>query len=82
MTWQNLILRLILKFCLLPLITGISYEIIKFASKTENILTRILIMPGLLLQRLTTKEPNAKQIEVAIKAVEKLFEYESKYDNI
>ena len=74
LTWNNLFIRLILKFALLPIITGISYEIIRLAGKSENIITKILITPGMLLQRITTKEPNEKQIEVAIKALKKAIE--------
>ncbi len=72
LTWKNLFIRLILKFSLLPLITGIAYELIRLAGKNSNVITKILIFPGLLLQRLTTKEPNEKQIEVAICAVNEL----------
>lgn len=72
LTWKNLFLRLIFKFSLLPVVTGISYEIIKLAGKKENILTKILVAPGLLMQRITTKEPNNSQIEVAIKALKEV----------
>ncbi len=68
-TWENLFERLFFKFLMLPLITGISYEIIRLSGKSENIITKILILPGLLLQRVTTKEPNEQQIEVAIEAL-------------
>ena len=72
LTWKNLILRLIFKFSLLPIVTGISYEIIKLAGKKENILTKILVFPGLLMQRITTKEPDNQQIEVAIKSLKEV----------
>ena len=48
---------------------GISYELIRIAGRYDNILTRIISAPGLYIQRLTTKEPDEKQIEVAIKAI-------------
>ena len=51
---------------MLPLIVGIGYEFIKFAGTHDNAIMRILSAPGLWVQRLTTKEPDLKQIEVAI----------------
>ncbi|MBQ7834872.1 MAG: DUF1385 domain-containing protein [Ruminiclostridium sp.] len=65
-----MILRVSCKILLLPVIVGISYEIIRIAGKHDNFLTRIISAPGLLLQRLTTREPDDKQIEVAIAAME------------
>lgn len=64
--WNNIVLRILIKLCFLPLIAGLSYEIIKFAGKYDNLLTRIISFPGILLQRLTTNEPDNSQIEVAI----------------
>ena len=51
---------------MLPITVGIAYEIIKFAGRHDNLLTRIISAPGLWLQRLTTNEPDDSQIEVAI----------------
>ena len=67
-TWDNLLIRVILKFSLLPIVTGLSYEIIQLAGRHNNICTKIISAPGLWLQRLTTREPNEDQIEVAIAA--------------
>lgn len=67
-TWDSLLVRVILKFSLLPLVTGCSYEIIQLAGRHNNICTRIISAPGLWLQRLTTREPDEDQIEVAIAA--------------
>lgn len=67
-----MILRVASKILLLPVIVGISYEVIRLAGRYDNILTRIISAPGLALQRLTTKEPSDKQIEVAIKAMERV----------
>lgn len=61
--------RIGFKLLLLPVIVGISYEIIKLAGRYDNVLTRIISAPGLALQRLTTKEPDASQIEIAIAAL-------------
>ncbi len=65
-TWDSLVLRVVLKIACLPLVVGIAYEIIKFAGRHDNILTRIISAPGLWLQRLTTAEPDASQVEVAL----------------
>ncbi|MCI8622296.1 MAG: DUF1385 domain-containing protein [Provencibacterium sp.] len=65
-TWDNLFLRVALKLLLLPVVVGIAYEIIKFAGRRDNLITRLISAPGLWLQRLTTAEPDAGQIEVAI----------------
>lgn len=64
-----MILRVSCKIILLPVIVGISYEIIRIAGRFDNIITKIISAPGLLLQRLTTREPDDKQIEVAIAAM-------------
>ncbi len=64
-----MILRVSCKLLLLPVIVSISYEIIRIAGRYDNILTKIISAPGLALQRLTTKEPDDKQIEVAIEAM-------------
>ena len=68
-TWDNLAVRIALKLALLPLVCGISYEIIRVAGKYDNWLTRIISAPGLALQRLTTKEPDDGEIECAIAAL-------------
>jgi len=64
--WDNLLLRVAIKLALLPVITGIAYEIIKLAGRHDNFITRIISAPGIWLQRLTTNEPDRSQIEVAI----------------
>jgi len=71
--WQKLLWRIIL----LPIIAGISYEIIKLAAKHhKNMLFRTILAPGLALQKLTTKEPDKKQIEVAIAALKSVLKAE------
>lgn len=62
------ILWIAIKVLILPLITGISYEFIKYASKHDNLFVKILAAPGLWMQRLTTKEPDDDMIEVALAA--------------
>lgn len=68
----NLLLRFGLQMLLLAPIASVSYEIIRIAGRFDNAFTRIISAPGLWLQRITTKEPNDKQIEVAIAAMEKV----------
>lgn len=63
--WQRMVSSIIL----LPLMVGISYELIRLAGRYDNIFTKILSAPGLYIQRLTTKEPDDKQIECAIAAI-------------
>lgn len=67
--WGNVWQRLSMRIILIPLISGITYEIIKWLGKCNNKLAKIVAKPGLLLQRLTTKEPDDDQIEVAIVAL-------------
>lgn len=63
------LIRIGFKIVLLPVTIGISYELIRIAGKYDNIVTRIISAPGLALQRLTTREPDEKQIECAIAAI-------------
>ncbi len=67
--------RLLLRLLLIPVIAGISYELIRLAGRSNNILVKIISAPGLWLQRLTTKEPDEQMVEVAIKAVEAVFDW-------
>lgn len=67
--WSSTGLRVVLKLLLLPVVMGVSYELIKLAGRYDNIFTRIISAPGLWLQRLTTFEPDDSMIEVAIAAV-------------
>ena len=65
-TWNVLWIRVLLKIALMPVVVGCAYEIIRLAGKFDNVFTRIISAPGMWLQRLTTKEPDDSQIEVAI----------------
>lgn len=76
-TVENPVLKVLLRIALLPVIAGISYECIKLAGRTDNIIVRILSAPGMGLQLLTTKEPDDEMIEVAIKSVEAVFDWKS-----
>lgn len=66
---SNPFLRAIVKILLLPLSCGLGYELIKLCGRHDNAFTRIIAAPGLWAQRITTKEPDDKMIEVAIKAM-------------
>lgn len=74
---DNTILQLFVRILLIPVIAGVSYEIIRWAGRSENPLVTALSQPGLWLQKLTTKEPDMDMIEVAIKAVEEVFDWEA-----
>ena len=69
MGWPNLFLRIITRILVLPVIAGLSYELLKWAGRSDNWLVKILSLPGIYLQKLTTKEPTLEQLEVAIAAV-------------
>ena len=64
--WPNLALRIISRLLLIPVIAGISYELLKWAGRSNGPVVRILSYPGLMLQKLTTAEPTNEQLEVAI----------------
>ena len=65
-TWDSMLIRMLLKILMLPLIMGVGYELIKLAGRYDNIVTRIISWPGMCMQHLTTAEPDDSQIEVAI----------------
>ena len=69
--WGGFLERLILRILLIPVVSGITYELIKLLGKNDNKLAKIIAYPGLKLQELTTKEPDDDQIEVAIAALMK-----------
>lgn len=74
---SNPALKLVLRILLIPVIAGISYEIIRLAGRSDNIFVKIISAPGMLLQRLTTKEPDESMAEVAIKSVEAVFDWKA-----
>lgn len=67
--WPDLWLRILSRLAVLPVVAGVSYEIIRFAGRSENRIVRILITPGLWLQYLTTRPPNDEMVEVAIESL-------------
>lgn len=70
-SWNSLIMPIVVRLICLPLVVGVSYEIVKWIGKSNSILAKIISYPGLKLQVLTTREPNNEQIEVAIMALKK-----------
>ena len=68
--WPNPIIRIVMRIVCVPIVAGISYEIIKLLGKYNNILTKTVAYPGMMLQKRTTKEPDDKQLEVALKALD------------
>lgn len=64
--WPNLLWRIVSRLLLIPVIAGISYELLKWAGRSDGTLVKILSWPGLMLQKLTTAEPTEEQLEVAI----------------
>lgn len=69
MGWPNVWMRVLLRLAALPVIAGISYELLKWAGRSNNIIVEILSLPGIYLQKLTTKVPTNEQLEVAIAAM-------------
>lgn len=74
---QNPVYRVVIRIALIPVIAGISYEIIRLAGRSNNILVRIISAPGMWLQRLTTREPDESMVEVAIASVEAVFDWKA-----
>ena len=74
---DSMLLKIVYRVLLIPVIAGISYEIIRLAGNYDNAFTRIISLPGMLLQKLTTREPDRKMVEVAIVAVEAVFDWKT-----
>ena len=72
---ESPLMRVAVRIVLLPVIAGISYEILKLAGSSDNALINLFSKPGLAIQKLTTKEPDEGMIEVAIQAVEAVFDW-------
>ena len=74
---DNLALKLVLRLALVPVIAGISYELIRLAGRSDNAIVNLISKPGLWMQKLTTKEPDEDMIEVAIASVEAVFDWKA-----
>ncbi|MBO4908150.1 MAG: DUF1385 domain-containing protein [Lachnospiraceae bacterium] len=68
-------LRIFIRLLLIPVVLGISYEILRLAGKSENFFVYVLTAPGIWFQHLTTKEPDRQMVEVAINSVEAVFDW-------
>ncbi len=76
------VLRLVLRVLLVPVIAGVSYEVLRLAGNSDSKLMDIVSRPGLWLQHLTTSEPDADMVEVAIASVEAVFDWKTYVDNL
>ena len=76
-TAESQLIRILLRIALFPLIAGVSYEIIRLAGNSDNAIVNLLSKPGMWVQNLTTKEPDDSMIEVAICAVEAVFDWKT-----
>ena len=74
---DNTALQIVIRLLLVPVIAGVSYEFIRWAGKNDNGFTMVLSKPGMWLQKLTTREPDEDMVEVAIKAVEEVFDWKA-----
>ena len=72
---ESPVLRVLVRVLLIPVIAGISYELIRLAGRSEGGIIGLLSKPGMLLQKLTTKEPDDDMIEVGIASVEAVFDW-------
>ena len=72
---DNVAKKVILRILLMPVVAGISYEIIRLAGRTDNVFIKILSAPGMWIQRMTTREPDESMAEVAIASVEAVFDW-------
>ena len=64
--WHNPLINILLRLALLPVIAGISYEAFKLSARSSSKIVRLISIPGLLLQKITTQEPDDSMLEVAI----------------
>lgn len=71
------VLRVVIRLLLIPVIAGVSYEIIRLAGKSDSKFVQAISYPGMLMQRLTTREPDEAMVEVAIAAVEAVFDWDT-----
>ena len=71
----TLLLKFVSRIILIPVVAGVSYEILRFAGKFDNEFVNLISRPGMWMQGLTTREPDEKEVEVAIKAVEAVFDW-------
>lgn len=76
MGWPNVWMRLILRLAVLPVIAGVSYELLKWAGRSNSKVVEFISLPGIYLQKLTTRVPDEEQLEVAIAAMKAVIPHE------
>ena len=81
LTWDGVWIRILMRLALMPVVAGLSYEVIKFAGRSQNKCVKFLIRPGLALQKFTTREPDESQLAVAIASLEAVLPKEEGADN-
>lgn len=74
---SNVFLRILSRLLLLPVVAGLSFELLRFTGTADNAFTKIISRPGMWMQALTTKEPDESMAEVAIKATEAVFDWKN-----
>lgn len=79
--WSSLFYRIVIRLALLPIVAGISYELIKWAGRSQSKIACWMSKPGMWLQKITTREPDDKQIEVAIEALKNVLVEDPEADN-
>lgn len=72
---DNMALKIVLRVILVPVIAGVSYEVIQWAGRSESCLVNIVSKPGLMLQKLTTREPDLEMLEIAIASIEAIYDW-------
>lgn len=77
---ETVLMRVISRVLLIPVVAGVSYEVLRLAGNSDNFLVNLISKPGLMLQNMTTKEPDDSMIEVAIQAVEAVFDWKEWQD--
>ena len=76
------LLRVVYRLVLIPVIAGVSYEFIRLAGRSDNVIVNLLSKPGMWLQRITTSEPDDEMIEVGIASVEAVFDWKPYVEEI
>jgi uncharacterized protein YqhQ len=79
--WSSLFYRIVVRLALLPVVAGISFELIKWAGRSQSRIACIMSKPGMWLQKITTREPDDSQIEVAIEALKNVLVEDPEADN-
>ncbi len=77
--WPNLVFRVLSRVLLVPVIAGLSYELLRWAGNTRSPVIRVLSMPGLWMQKLTTKEPSREQLEIAVASLYAVLDKKQEY---